>query len=232
MIDTLPFAITEHMKGLTDERCKDARIQNKNINTLAILMGINAHGKFGCPGEGLVASFPGLIRQSVNKQGPGMYVFPNPGQIMKSKLLSMEGHGLLQCLQIKVGDALNEHIALTELGDKVLAEMTMTCTVTDNMIESDLDNAIMDLAHFLIHPLMTETTFFRGTAQMEGNEWFPMAKMIDNIVSRNSSMSASQRVQVVVGIAGSMLESGLFELSEQIPDMIENVTTLYARQPA
>lgn len=220
----IPFAVSEHFDGLTDHIHK--ALKNKNINSLAILKGLYSYGEFGAGGRELIEFFPKDLHDAALGIQPWATVYTGISNMLKSKLISLEALGLIQTIKVEFAGATEDKVSLTNLGQSVLLHYTAVSSVTDNQSDTEIDNKIRELADFLILPLLTATTYIRGTKRVEGSEWFAMAKLVDNVISGNSTLSPTNRARNMVAIARCMDNSGKFILSENVLHLADVIEAL------
>ena len=211
---TLKQATQEHLKNLSDVGGQKFRL--RGINTVAILGGIFSFGENGCPVDKVFDFFPYELSLAAKGEQPFITMFPGVNRIITAKLDSMAQLDLIQLEIMGQGERTNSYLRLTEEGLRVMqAVFSVSTAVTEKHMPAH-DAKAIELASWLIAPIMTATTYVRGYAAAEQNEWYGMARLLDTVLSGNRGQTPWRRITSVIATSTAMEESGQFILDPAV----------------
>ena len=207
MQQSLSQDIAEHLKRQTDDveiNGNVFNIQNKNINTLALLRQLHYTASLsilGEPGRDILSAFPLMLQKAYMGDPIAVNMYPGANSIVCSKIRSLVRLGLIHKSVTEPGEA--ETYNLTAKGKTTIQHLDgriYTSSLDRDIRRTDL----VLLSCSLMVGLTSLCTYVRGFEHDQGNEWYEIAKKVDGIARYPEYKNFKQSSGYLLSVAAQL----------------------------
>lgn len=207
MQQSLPQGIADHLKRQTDDieiNGNVFNIQNKNINTVALLRQLH-YATFlpilGEPGRDLLSAFPLMLQRAYMGDLIASRMYPGARSIVHSKIRSLVRLGLINKNVRENNEP--ETYSLSSKGE-VIARHLDGRIYTSNLDRDIRRTDLVLMSCSLMVGLTSLCTYVRGFEHSHGNEWYEITKKVDCISRYPEYKNFKQSSSYLLSIAAQL----------------------------